>query len=50
LRQIVLISNFPRTLIQVTLQVTSTPPDETATSKSIQTSSVCVSYSTPVIT
>lgn len=43
LRQIVLISNFPRTLIQVTLQVTSTPPDETATSKSIQTSSVCVS-------
>ncbi|OBT74949.1 hypothetical protein VF21_06087 [Pseudogymnoascus sp. 05NY08] len=39
LRQIVLISNFPRTLIQVTLQVTSTPPDETATSKSIQTSS-----------
>jgi hypothetical protein len=49
LRQIVLISNFPRTLIQVTLQVASTPPDETATSKSNQTSSVYLIHSTPVI-
>lgn len=50
LRQIVLISNFPRTLIQVTLQVTSTPPDETATSKSIQTSSVFLTHPTSVVT
>lgn len=50
LRQIVLISNFPRTLIQVTLQVTSIPPDETATSKSIQTSSVYLARPNSVIT
>lgn len=43
LRQIVLITNFPRTLIQVTLQVISTPPDDSATSKLSQASvrSIC---------
>ncbi|CZT08455.1 hypothetical protein WAI453_007239 [Rhynchosporium graminicola] len=33
LRQIILIHNFPRTLIQITLQITSTPENDTAGSK-----------------
>lgn len=41
LRQIVLVSNFPRTLIQVTLQVTNSPGNETTTAKASSTSSVC---------
>lgn len=40
LRQIILIHNFPRTLIQITLQITSTPENDTAGSKLIQASSV----------
>ncbi|TVY14487.1 Exosome complex component rrp46 [Lachnellula arida] len=39
LRQIILITNFPRTLIQVTLQITSTPENDTAGSKLVQASS-----------
>ncbi|PBP17885.1 hypothetical protein BUE80_DR011456 [Diplocarpon rosae] len=39
LRQIILIHNFPRTLIQVTLQITSTPKNDCAGSKLIQASS-----------
>ncbi|KAF4631075.1 hypothetical protein G7Y89_g7055 [Cudoniella acicularis] len=39
LRQIILIQNFPRTLIQITLQVTSTPENDTAGSKLVQASS-----------
>ncbi|KAH6671256.1 hypothetical protein B0J14DRAFT_91397 [Halenospora varia] len=39
LRQIILIQNFPRTLIQVTLQITSTPENESAGSKLVQASS-----------
>lgn len=49
LRQIILISNFPRSLIQVTLQVASTPPDETATSKLNQNSSVSLICSTSIL-
>lgn len=40
LRQIILINNFPRTLIQVTLQVTSSPGNETTTARANLTSSV----------
>jgi exosome complex component RRP46 len=40
LRQIILIHNFPRTLIQVTLQITSTPENENAGSKLVQAASV----------
>ncbi len=40
LRQIVLINQFPRTLIQVTLQVTSSPSNETTTAKSNSNASV----------
>lgn len=40
LRQIILIHNFPRTLIQITLQITSTPENDTAGSKLTQASSV----------
>ena len=40
LRQIILINNFPRTLIQVTLQVTSSPGNETTTARTNSTSSV----------
>ncbi|KAH8602696.1 hypothetical protein B0O99DRAFT_679685 [Bisporella sp. PMI_857] len=36
LSQIILIHSFPRTLIQVTLQVTSTPEDDNAGSKLVQ--------------
>ncbi|KAK0119214.1 exosome non-catalytic core subunit rrp46 [Cadophora gregata] len=39
LRQIILIHNFPRTLIQITLQITSTPENDTAGSKLLQASS-----------
>ncbi|KAL2072588.1 hypothetical protein VTL71DRAFT_11931 [Oculimacula yallundae] len=39
LRQIILIHNFPRTLIQITLQITSTPENDSAGSKLIQASS-----------
>ncbi|CZS98320.1 related to RRP46 protein, involved in rRNA processing [Rhynchosporium agropyri] len=39
LRQIILIHNFPRTLIQITLQITSTPENDTAGSKLTQASS-----------
>ncbi|PBP19585.1 hypothetical protein BUE80_DR009595 [Diplocarpon rosae] len=39
LRQIILIHNFPRTLIQVTLQITSTPKNDCAGSKLVQASS-----------
>jgi len=39
LRQIILIHNFPRTLIQITLQITSTPENDTAGSKLVQASS-----------
>ncbi|KAG9238779.1 hypothetical protein BJ875DRAFT_3387 [Amylocarpus encephaloides] len=39
LRQIILIHNFPRTLIQVTLQITNTPEDKVAGSKIVQASS-----------
>ncbi|TAQ90733.1 hypothetical protein B7494_g949 [Chlorociboria aeruginascens] len=39
-RQIILIQNFPRTLIQITLQITSTPEDTTSGSKLVQASSV----------
>jgi hypothetical protein len=46
LRQIILISNFPRTLIQVTLQVTSTPGNETTTPKLNQSSSVRSTFAT----
>ena len=40
LRQIILINNFPRTLIQVTLQLTSSPGNETTTARANSTSSV----------
>ncbi|KUJ22723.1 uncharacterized protein LY89DRAFT_728842 [Mollisia scopiformis] len=39
LRQIILINNFPRSLIQVTLQITSTPENENAGSKLVQAAS-----------
>ncbi|KAF7853895.1 hypothetical protein EAF04_010561 [Stromatinia cepivora] len=39
LRQIILIHNFPRTLIQITLQITSTPENDTTWSKLVQASS-----------
>lgn len=45
LRQIILIHNFPRTLIQITLQITSTPENDTAWSKLVQASSVCLPHS-----
>ena len=41
LRQVILIHNFPRTLIQITLQITSTPENETVSSKLIQAGLVC---------
>lgn len=41
LRQIILIQNFPRTLIQVTLQITGSPENETIGSKLVQAGSVC---------
>lgn len=40
LRQIILIHNYPRTLVQVTLQITSTPENENAGSKLVQAASV----------
>lgn len=40
LRQIVLVHNFPRTLIQITLQITSTPGNDNVGSKLVQASSV----------
>lgn len=40
LRQIVLIQSFPRSLIQVTLQITSTPEIDSAGSKLVQAASV----------
>lgn len=40
LRQIILVHNFPRTLIQVTLQITSTPENDNVGSKLVQASSV----------
>ena len=40
LRQIILIHNHPRTLIQVTLQVTSTPEIETVSAALSQSGSV----------
>ena len=40
LRQILLIHNFPRTLIQITLQITSIPENESVGSKLVQASSV----------
>jgi len=43
LRQILLIHNFPRTLIQVTLQITTTPENDTVGSKVMQASSVQIS-------
>ncbi|KAF8866620.1 hypothetical protein BDZ45DRAFT_667868 [Acephala macrosclerotiorum] len=39
LRQIILIQNFPRSLIQVTLQITSTPENDNAGSKLVQAAS-----------
>lgn len=42
LRQIILIHNFPRTLIQVTLQITSTPEDEASGLKVVQAASVYI--------
>lgn len=41
LRQIILINNFPRTLIQVTLQVALAPSNTTTTIKASLTTSVC---------
>lgn len=41
LRQIILIHNFPRTLIQITLQITSTPENKTVSSKLAQAGSIC---------
>jgi ribonuclease PH len=43
LRQIIHIHNFPRTLIQITLQITNTPENYNAWAKLVQASSVCVS-------
>lgn len=43
LRQLILVHNFPRTLIQVTLQITTTPENENASSKLVQASSVSTS-------
>jgi exosome complex component RRP46 len=40
LRQIILINNFPRTLIQVTLQVTVAPENEYVNTKIAQASTV----------
>jgi exosome complex component RRP46 len=40
LRQIILIHNFPRTLVQVTLQITSTPENKDAGAKVVQATSV----------
>lgn len=40
LRQIILVHNFPRTLIQVTLQITNTPEDKNTGSKVVQAGSV----------
>jgi exosome complex component RRP46 len=44
LRPIVLVQNFPRTLIQVTLQVTDTPGDDSVTSKVNQSSNVSFAW------
>jgi len=40
LRQIILIHNFPRTLIQITLQIMSTPVNEASNAKIAQNSSI----------
>jgi hypothetical protein len=40
LRQIILVTNFPRTLIQITLQVTVAPENEYANTKVAQASTV----------
>lgn len=40
LRQIILVHNFPRTLIQVTLQITNTPENKNTGSKVVQAGSV----------
>jgi exosome complex component RRP46 len=40
LRQIILIQNFPRNLVQVTLQITGVPENDAAGSKLIQAGSV----------
>ena len=41
LRQIILIHNFPRTLIQIVLQITTTPENNAVSSKVGQSGSVC---------
>ena len=41
LRQVLLVHNFPRTLIQITLQIISTPGSSTTGSKLVQATSVC---------
>jgi exosome complex component RRP46 len=40
LRQILLIQNFPRSLIQITLQITRTPENDSAGTKIVQATSV----------
>lgn len=41
LRQVILVNNFPRTLIQITLQVTVAPENEYINAKVAQASTVC---------
>ena len=41
LRQIILIHNFPRTLIQITLQITHTPENDSAGFKAMHACPVC---------
>lgn len=40
LRQLILVKNFPRCLIQVVLQITTTPANEYVNTKLVQASSV----------
>lgn len=44
LRQIVLVNNFPRTLIQIILQITVTPDNEYVNGKLVQAHVVCIFY------
>lgn len=43
LRQLVLVKNFPRCLIQIVLQITAAPPNDYVNTKLVQASTVCSS-------
>ncbi len=44
LRQIILVNNFPRTLIQIILQITVTPENEYVNGKLVQANVVRISF------